>query len=233
MGNTIGERIAELRKESNLSQIEFAEKLNISDKAVSKWEVNKCDPSLDLIVAMSELFNCSVDYIVKGSEHEIQTMEMQHIKNLDKMFNKVLEIVKTEVSEEDFETVFKQIIPLTVVQKTLVLGTLKEGIYKKIINKNLQVLFNAINKVSNHIKAIEFKELDWNVLNDIKEALCVCIKNQSVEMSTLHKNLGRNDCLSVEEKMEDLGFISRYYEKTGKVVYITKERFEKIYGEKL
>ena len=53
MGRTIGERIAKLRKENKLSQIDLAEKLNISDKAVSKWEANKCDPSLDLIVSMA------------------------------------------------------------------------------------------------------------------------------------------------------------------------------------
>ncbi len=63
---TIGERIAMLRKINNLTQLSLAEKLNISDKAVSKWESNKGDPSLEMVVKLSEFFNCSTDYIVKG-----------------------------------------------------------------------------------------------------------------------------------------------------------------------
>lgn len=233
MGSTIGERIAKLRKENKLSQIDLAEKLNISDKAVSKWEVNKCDPSLDLIVSMANLFNCSVDYIIKGSEHEVQTMEMLNIKNLDKIFDNALEIIKKEVSEEEFELTFKQIVPLTIIQKSLVLGTLKSGVQKRIINKNLSVLFNAINKASNQIKMIEFKELDWSVLNDIKEGLRLSIKNNTLNLSDLRTALGVHNVFPIVEKMEELGFISKHFEDDGREVYITKERFEKIYGEEL
>ena len=68
MENTIGDRIVSLRKEKGWTQLQLAEKLNISDKAVSKWESKKSDPSIDLLVALSNIFNCSIDYLVRGLE---------------------------------------------------------------------------------------------------------------------------------------------------------------------
>lgn len=45
----IGERIAKLRKERNMSQIQLAEKLYVTEKAVSKWECGNGIPDLDNI----------------------------------------------------------------------------------------------------------------------------------------------------------------------------------------
>ena len=49
-----GDRIKELRKQNNLTQLELANKLNITDKAVSKWESNLGEPSIDLLMELSK-----------------------------------------------------------------------------------------------------------------------------------------------------------------------------------
>ena len=72
MLNDVGKRIAELRKQNGWSQAELAEKLNISDKAISKWE-NGGMPSVDLFPKLAKIFNVSIDYLMIGdSEGETE-----------------------------------------------------------------------------------------------------------------------------------------------------------------
>lgn len=61
----LADKIAEERKKLGLSQEEFAEKLSVSRQAVSKWESAQSTPDLQKIVAMSELFSVSTDYLLK------------------------------------------------------------------------------------------------------------------------------------------------------------------------
>lgn len=63
----VGQRIAKLRKENGWSQMALAEKLNVSDKTVSKWE-NGGMPGIDLFPEMAKLFNVSIDYLITGNE---------------------------------------------------------------------------------------------------------------------------------------------------------------------
>ena len=60
----IAKRLCELRKENNLTQAQVAEKLNYSDKAVSKWEKGDSIPSVEILKKMSELYGSSIGYIV-------------------------------------------------------------------------------------------------------------------------------------------------------------------------
>ena len=63
---SIGERLFRLRTEKNLSQGDLAEMLGISRQSISKWENNLAVPDLDKIVRLSEIFEVSIDEIVKG-----------------------------------------------------------------------------------------------------------------------------------------------------------------------
>ena len=63
----VGQRITKLRKENGWSQMMLAEKLNVSDKTVSKWE-NGGMPGIDLFPKLAQLFNVSIDYLMTGKE---------------------------------------------------------------------------------------------------------------------------------------------------------------------
>ena len=63
---TIGQRISELRKERGYSQEYVAEKLDVSRQAVSKWECDASAPDTYNLIALSELFGVSVEYIAVG-----------------------------------------------------------------------------------------------------------------------------------------------------------------------
>ena len=67
----MGTTIAKLRKKQGLTQLQLAERLNVSDKAVSKWECGGGYPEITILSAMSDVFGVSVDYLLKGDTQGI------------------------------------------------------------------------------------------------------------------------------------------------------------------
>lgn len=65
----IAENIVELRKENEMTQAQLAEKLNYSDKAVSKWERGESLPDIAVLKSVADIFEVSVDYLLT-SDHE-------------------------------------------------------------------------------------------------------------------------------------------------------------------
>ena len=63
---SISENLQILRKSKNMSQEELAEKLNVSRQAVSKWESGSGYPETEKIISICEIFDCSMDELVKG-----------------------------------------------------------------------------------------------------------------------------------------------------------------------
>lgn len=63
---SIGQFIAALRKTNGLTQQEVAERLNVSNKAVSRWERDECYPDLSAIPALAEMFGVTCDELLKG-----------------------------------------------------------------------------------------------------------------------------------------------------------------------
>ena len=60
----IAKNICELRCEMNMTQLQLAEMLNYSDKAVSKWERGKCCPDITLLPELARYFEISVDELI-------------------------------------------------------------------------------------------------------------------------------------------------------------------------
>ncbi len=67
---TLNERIKNLRKEKNLTQLQLAEILNVTDKAVSKWEVGEANPDIGLLPKLAETFGVTLDYLLTGKKEE-------------------------------------------------------------------------------------------------------------------------------------------------------------------
>ncbi|MBQ2266325.1 MAG: helix-turn-helix transcriptional regulator [Clostridia bacterium] len=75
----IGKKLLYLRKKNKLTQAELAEKLNYSDKAISKWEKGESLPPVEVFYNISKLYGVSLDYII-GDE----TIDPQPIKTDDR-----------------------------------------------------------------------------------------------------------------------------------------------------
>lgn len=58
------ERLRELREDNGYTQDEIAEKLNLTRQSISNYEKGNSDPSLDNLVKLADIYNCSVDYLL-------------------------------------------------------------------------------------------------------------------------------------------------------------------------
>ncbi len=80
------ENLQNLRKIKNISQEQLAEKLEVSRQAVSKWESGTGYPETDKLITISEIFDCSLDDLIKGN---ISIIESQETLKYDKLQNKI------------------------------------------------------------------------------------------------------------------------------------------------
>ncbi|MCM1545412.1 MAG: helix-turn-helix domain-containing protein [Clostridiales bacterium] len=62
---TTGEKISEERKKAGLTQQQFADALGVTRQSVSRWESDLAFPETDTLIKMSEMFGCSIDYLLK------------------------------------------------------------------------------------------------------------------------------------------------------------------------
>lgn len=83
----IAQNITALRQSHKMTQIELAEKLNYSDKAVSKWERGESIPDVIVLKTIADLFGVSLDYLLE-EDHEQKPAEPQpqqaphhHVRN--------------------------------------------------------------------------------------------------------------------------------------------------------
>ena len=77
----LSDRIQYLRKVRGISQEGLADQLGVSRQAVSKWESEQSMPDLDKIISMSDYFEVTTDYLLKGIEPVVQKEEEQSIKH--------------------------------------------------------------------------------------------------------------------------------------------------------
>lgn len=70
--------ITELRKKHGMTQAELAEKLNYSDKAVSKWERGESIPDVAVLKEIADMFSVKIDYLV-AAEHSEASLEIPKI----------------------------------------------------------------------------------------------------------------------------------------------------------
>lgn len=71
--NIICENIRLYRKQLRLTQTELAEKLYVTSQTISKWEKGISLPTLDNIIALSEIFSTSIDNLVKSHSAKISS----------------------------------------------------------------------------------------------------------------------------------------------------------------
>lgn len=98
-----GQFISKCRKENNLSQKELAEKLNVTDKAVSKWETGNGAPDISLLVPLSHTLNVSVLEILNGEKLPEDNKE-ENINDI------IIEALKIEKKKRDKNTLYKVLI---------------------------------------------------------------------------------------------------------------------------
>ena len=79
---SIGETIATLRKKKGMTQSELAEKMNVTDKAVSKWERDLSCPDINTIPKLADILDISVEELLKSKKTEKENNKMKDLINL-------------------------------------------------------------------------------------------------------------------------------------------------------
>ena len=72
---TIADRIQSLRKAKGISQEELADKIGVSRQAVSKWESEQSSPDLEKVILLSDYFEVTTDFLLKGIEPTAEVRE--------------------------------------------------------------------------------------------------------------------------------------------------------------
>ena len=98
----IGKFIAERRKEKNMTQAELAEKLNITDRAISKWETGKGMPDSSIMLDLCNELDISVNELLSG--------EMIKMENYDKKAEENFIKLKKEKEDSDKRLLFAETI---------------------------------------------------------------------------------------------------------------------------
>lgn len=107
------ERLKLLRKEKKLRQVDVAEKLNVSDRAIRAYEGGKMYPAVDSIIALADLFSVSVDYLLgrtddpnasqMTTEAIVSYLETLPTEELRTTYYDVLDVWKDRQKEEEKE----------------------------------------------------------------------------------------------------------------------------------
>ncbi len=77
---TLNERIKNLRKKKGMTQLELAEKVHVTDKAVSKWETGEGNPEITILIELANIFEVSLDYLLTGKEKEPEIIVMSKME---------------------------------------------------------------------------------------------------------------------------------------------------------
>ena len=134
---TIGTFIAVLRKANGMTQQELADKLNISNKAVSRWERNECAPDISLIPALAEIFDVTCDELLKG---ERISCEPIHEKNPPKAEKQLKAIINRSASS--FKMSFWISMAVAVAGLVCMFG-ISYGFYRPVIGFSVMMLFEV------------------------------------------------------------------------------------------
>ena len=99
-GKSMGQFIQALRKANGMTQQNVADRLGVSNKAVSRWERDECAPDISVIPALAELLGVSCDELLKGerliSEVQIEKAEPKVEKQIKSIVNKTITRFKVD-----------------------------------------------------------------------------------------------------------------------------------------
>lgn len=105
---SIGKRIAELRKQKNMSQSELAKALNVAPSTIGMWETDQRAMKDDSIRQLSKYFGVSTDYLLNGYEG-FQKERDRSFKESNEKIRTIAAHIDDDATEEDLEDILRYI----------------------------------------------------------------------------------------------------------------------------
>ena len=97
----IGKFIAECRKEKGLTQMQLAEQLGVTNRAVSKWETAKSMPDVSVMLPLCEILGVSVNELLCGEKMSMQDFKENSEKSILQIMSEIQKKIK-EITEMGF-----------------------------------------------------------------------------------------------------------------------------------
>lgn len=148
----IGQFIAECRKNKKLTQDELAQKLNITDKAISKWENGRCMPDISLLELLCNELDITINELIKGKKMTEQEQKDYSTKNGISILITRNELEKLQILTEILiicsliiTGILTKLIAITTIQRII---TISSGIFIFVFGIFLRV---KLRKVRNEI----------------------------------------------------------------------------------
>ena len=124
---SVGERITQLRKEQNISQVQLAKALEVSRQAVSKWENDQSIPDMVKLIQLADLLKTDTEYLATGRHSTIKEPPsiVTVVEKVDNVVERVIEkpvvvekIVEVEVEKiVEVERVIEKVIEVPRIKK--------------------------------------------------------------------------------------------------------------------
>lgn len=170
----IGKFITECRKNVNITQKDLANKLNITDRAVSKWETGKSMPDIATLIPLSEILNVSIIELLNGEKNS----ENDEI-NIEEKILKVLAQINIEKNKKIINIIIKTII--TIFSILAILGTC-------IFSKIHFYTYNPVKAFIGFV-AIEFFNQDCVIVGNLPH-ITFYTNSETFDFDTYMKNRG-------------------------------------------
>ena len=175
MAHSVGKTIATLRKEKGWTQADLAEKIGLTDKAVSKWESDNGLPDTTNFPALAEIFGVSIDYLMTGPKEsgnsvnnipinnkKILSEEEQEKKIKETIHNGIINIDEL-LATKDFQLIKKGILEYPIHPFELDYAQIKK-LYEALENKNWRELFVYAVDNKNQTMALSIINNDSNTI---------------------------------------------------------------------
>lgn len=227
--HSVGKTIAELRKEKGWTQIELAEKLQVSDKAVSKWEKDSGAPSVEFFPALAEVFGVSIDYLMTGKKVEpeiiamsktelcaknddvslFETLSYEVLKNSDENGKTILDYFLKYDTKKVVKAFFKK-YPVKTIQQTNCYRAGNSLWYTDKVIKLLIInnMVNELQSINAFVRNSSSQYNEWNIYTKEYQKLILTNANVGDDLKECYfKNLTAEEinqalCLALDEQRE-------------------------------
>lgn len=235
----IGEFIKTKRKEMNLTQKELAERINVTDKAISKWERGQGCPDVSLLEVLSKELNISILELLKGRTIENEVIKVTEADDYIKDTIGYLD----KSNKDKIKNIFNRLLQFAIVFIVILLAYLNIVQYKymnksyeyqinrdefervtdtlKEIEENIKIIENnkGILSEEDHASVVKGLKEDYEKINNIaylqyiKELKPVEYKLEDLRILTLlHYKSNELDILKTLEKYSNKNILKTYYD---------------------
>ena len=136
----LSENLKKIRKDNNLSQEQFAEKLGVSRQSVSKWENGEAYPEMDKVLQICKMFNLNIDELLNQDIKKVNEEKQSKI-NIDKYVGDFLDYITKTINlfssmkfKDKIKCLFEQcVIALSIFIIALVIGTVGSNLVHSIL----------------------------------------------------------------------------------------------------